>query len=181
MEQENCAARKPLPSLQHMLDACAKARAEAMAEIKSNPELRNLRWKVDRAPRLVAIDAKGDRLNDGDWSEWKRRKREVIRMYEINPEAVEIVVESGINLYERPDDVDYVTEFWTATLWENESVDDLVRKHTAFATMDELLQADGGYRPSLDVREPHMLRIANAYDRQQQLRGDPRRAYRYGL
>lgn len=58
--------------------------------------------------------------------------------------------------------------------------DKLVRNHTAFRSFREMLWADGGYCPSLDVREPVMLKIADAYDAAQAARGDARRAYRYG-
>lgn len=56
----------------------------------------------------------------------------------------------------------------------------LVANHTAFRDFSSLLWAEGGYRPSLDVSEPVMLQIADAYDAAQAARGDARRAYRYG-
>ena len=59
-------------------------------------------------------------------------------------------------------------------------LDQLIARRTAFASMLELVTAAGGYRPSLDVADREMLRIAEAYDTVQTTRGDPRRAYRYG-
>ena len=59
-------------------------------------------------------------------------------------------------------------------------LDQLIARRTAFSSMQELVTAAGGYRPSLDVADPEMLRIAEAYDTAQAKRGDPRRAYRYG-
>lgn len=59
-------------------------------------------------------------------------------------------------------------------------VDLLVAVHTAFKSMQDMLQAHAGYRPSLDMREPVMVRIADVYDALQAERGDARRAYRYG-
>ena len=172
--------RKPLPPLAEMLEACSRARADALCNIRVNPELRTFRWKVDRSPQLLAIAADGERLNDSGWTDWKRRKREVVELYERYPEAVKIIVDSGINCYERPDDTEYVTEFWQAVIWDQESVDDLVLRHTSFRSLAEMFEAGGNYRPSLDMREPHMRKIADAYDQEAERRGDPRRAYRYG-
>ncbi|GEM_PF-3795393 len=59
-------------------------------------------------------------------------------------------------------------------------VDLQVAYHTAFKSMQEMLDAHAGYRPSLDMREPVMVRIADVYDALQAERGDARRAYRYG-
>ena len=171
----------PLPPLAAMTEACAKARAEALAAISRNPELRGLRWKRDREPVLWAVGPDGQRLNDGCWTAWKRRKKEVVELYERYPTAVVIVVDSGINLYERPDDVDYETEFWEATIWEDTTeVDALVKAHTAFESLAEMLTPDGSYRPSCDMRDSTMKVIADAYDRYAMRQGDARRAYRYG-
>lgn len=57
----------------------------------------------------------------------------------------------------------------------------LVQFWTAFGSLDELLKASGGYRPSLDQREVVMAVIADTYDFEQARRNDPRRAYRYGV
>lgn len=62
--------------------------------------------------------------------------------------------------------------------------DQLTAKHTAFATMQDLLEAKGGYFPSLrceSARGPEaeeLCRLANAYDAYQHARGDSRRAHR---
>lgn len=55
--------------------------------------------------------------------------------------------------------------------------DALVKANTAFATMQEMLDAKG-YRPSLYVFIPDVLLIADEYDRLQEARGDSRRAFR---
>lgn len=52
--------------------------------------------------------------------------------------------------------------------------DRLVRKHTGFTSFADLLDARGGYFPSLDVSSPERLAIADAYDRAQEARGDER-------
>ena len=57
----------------------------------------------------------------------------------------------------------------------------LVRRNTAFHCLDAMrTETRGGYRPSIDVREPEMVEIADAYDAMMLEHGDPRRAFRYG-
>lgn len=50
---------------------------------------------------------------------------------------------------------------------------------TGFSTFMELLDAKGGYRPSLNASKPECLALADAYDLAQRLRNDGRRAHRY--
>ncbi len=68
--------------------------------------------------------------------------------------------------------------------WRMESnakvMDDVVANKTAFMNMVDLMNAGGNYRPSLDMRQPDLVELANYYDQKQAERGDPRRAYRYG-
>lgn len=59
-------------------------------------------------------------------------------------------------------------------------LDQLIAKHTGFTSFADLLNAKSTYRPSCDMREPVMVRIADAYDEAMRLQGDERRAYRYG-
>ena len=47
---------------------------------------------------------------------------------------------------------------------------------TAFDSFDDLLNAPGGYRPSLT--RPCQQTLADLYDDAQKRRGDPRRAFR---
>jgi hypothetical protein len=68
---------------------------------------------------------------------------------------------------------------------QNERIEQLVRKYTASKTLDELLNAAGGYRPSIrclsartEEERAELTLLADAYDTAQELRGDPRRAYR---
>jgi hypothetical protein len=57
----------------------------------------------------------------------------------------------------------------------------LIRQNTAFHCLDAMrTETRDGYRPSVDVREPEMVEIADAYDAMMQEHGDPRRAFRYG-
>ncbi len=57
----------------------------------------------------------------------------------------------------------------------------LIRNNTAFHCLDAMrTEARDGYRPSVDVREPEMVEIADAYDAMMLEHGDSRRAFRYG-
>ena len=51
---------------------------------------------------------------------------------------------------------------------------------TAFNTFEALLNAKGGYRPSLSRRDPDTRILGALYDAAQQARGDDRRAFMYG-
>lgn len=62
---------------------------------------------------------------------------------------------------------------------EPETVDQLIARRTGFSSLNDMLNARGGYRPSCDVSDPDMHMIANAYDVAQTARGDERRAFRY--
>lgn len=61
------------------------------------------------------------------------------------------------------------------------NLDDICASFTGFTSFDDLLNAKGTYRPSLDVSYPVFVTLANAYDRAMEDRGDARRAYRYGV
>ena len=57
----------------------------------------------------------------------------------------------------------------------------LIRNNTAFHCLDAMrTETRDGYRPSVDVREPEMVEIADAYDAMMLEYGDSRRAFRYG-
>ena len=60
-----------------------------------------------------------------------------------------------------------------------ETLDELVRKNTAFPSMGAMLNAKGGYFPSCYVCHREVKIIADEYDRLQAQRDDPRRAYRH--
>jgi len=70
--------------------------------------------------------------------------------------------------------------WWNVWAMNREMVLDwLTRKHTAVATFEELLQAGGRYRPTIQLRNAETRALAAAYDQVQAQRGDPRRAYTY--
>ena len=67
---------------------------------------------------------------------------------------------------------------------QNLTKDELTQKYTAFDSFNEMLNAGGGYRPSIRTesttgREQFDLWVlAQTYDLEQALRGDERRAFR---
>lgn len=177
-----------LPSLKTMLAICSEARAELKRDLQRGADTRAQRWHRDRGCLLWAIDASGERMNL-DGVEWDRTKRAVAKLLAEHPGAVEVSVDSGINIAERMEDFDgaaYEPHFWQATIWRADrpvmsdgELDEVVRRNTAFRNMLDMLDAKGNYRPSLDCSEPVMLAIADRYDELQAARGDDRRAYRY--
>lgn len=78
----------------------------------------------------------------------------------------------------------YVHGWWSfARLHDAAILDWLTRRLTAFASFDEMLEAPGGYRPTMiiqrgNARDWRWQLLADAYDLGQIKRGDPRRVYR---
>lgn len=60
------------------------------------------------------------------------------------------------------------------------NLDKLANDCGSFVDMNDLLEAQGNYRPSLDVGEYKRGVLADCYDAIQEFRGDERRAHRYG-
>jgi len=61
-------------------------------------------------------------------------------------------------------------------------IDTMTRRVSAFPCFEDLVTAGGNYRPSLKVSqgpESDEFRLAEIYDRVQEVRGDDRRAFRY--
>jgi hypothetical protein len=67
-----------------------------------------------------------------------------------------------------------------ARTFAGHSLDYWVAYCSAFGSFLDLVDAKGGYFPSLDVSDEKRLFIADCYDEYQRARGDDRRAYRYG-
>lgn len=71
------------------------------------------------------------------------------------------------------------THAMAATDRKNETrLNFIVAKNSAFATMKELLNAPGNYRPSLNCDKAELEYLADEYDRRQEERRDDRRAFR---
>ncbi len=62
---------------------------------------------------------------------------------------------------------------------ERVEADALTNDFTAFLSFAELVQAPGGYRPSINIRKKGRKRLADLYDQEQAYRGDSRRAHRF--
>ena len=65
-------------------------------------------------------------------------------------------------------------------------LDRIVAEQSAFHDFDDLLNAKGNYRPSLDCGQIYdgwedRIFLADAYDAWMELIGDERRAFRYGI
>ena len=58
--------------------------------------------------------------------------------------------------------------------------DSLTRDWSAFRTFQELLTAEGDYRPSISRKYPETRELGALYDAAQQARGDSRRAFMFG-
>lgn len=59
-------------------------------------------------------------------------------------------------------------------------LDTICIKQTAFKSFEELINAGGNYRPSLEVTDFDRYFLAECYDAWQEGAGDDRRAFRYG-
>jgi len=57
--------------------------------------------------------------------------------------------------------------------------DDLTVRHTAFVCFDDLLNAAGGYSPSLDCSNRERAELCELYDAAQRARGNSRRTHIY--
>lgn len=75
--------------------------------------------------------------------------------------------------------VHFLTPINKTPLGPSIDIDALVRRETAFGSMDELVNASGGYRPSLYIFKESCRLIADEYDRIQHGRNDTRRAFRH--
>lgn len=60
-------------------------------------------------------------------------------------------------------------------------IDTITAKYTAFPAFRDLIEAEGGYFPSLNVSAPERLFLADTYDLSQNKLGDSRRACRWGI
>lgn len=117
------APAKPLTPLQKAKAAVAEAYAEAKKGVRTDPYLRTLRWRRGRGRPMYALNAAGDRLNDGDWIEFRGVWKDVQKLIDQYPEAVEIFVDSGIDCapnLEVMEVGDYETYRYEAVIWNRE-------------------------------------------------------------
>lgn len=64
--------------------------------------------------------------------------------------------------------------------WRYRGLDAICQKHTAFKSFRELVTTPAVYRPSIEVIDPDLVKLAEAYDQVMKDLGDDRRAFRYG-
>lgn len=112
------------------------------------------------------------------------------------PGTTSLWLVSGLDRAESPEakgygDYDPQVALWEDVAWidpdqpaeailkDLATVGDALVDGTAFRTFQDLLDAAGGYRPTLKIDYPDLARLAVVYDEAQRLRGDPRRAYTY--
>lgn len=181
---------QPVASLATLTALCREARSRALVDAMEAPALRGMRWRVDREPCMYVIDAEGSRLNDGNWTPWRRRKGDVEALLVEFPDACEIIVDSAIDCSASKDDYDagnYEPQFWQAIVWKRDgpvhSVDELeamLRRRTGFGSFGAMFRGTADYRPSCDMSDPEMRAVADHYDALAEQLGDDRRAYRYG-
>ncbi len=178
-------------TVQAMTSACSAARDDLRLFIRRNWEMREMRWQADREPRVLIIGADGERLADDGWIRWDRRRSTVDEILRQHPDAQALVVEGGINVAMNKADLDagnYEPLIWQANIWnrsdptpeQGRELTALLRRRTAFQSFDDMFAAKGEYRPSMDVSDPEMRRLAEHYDHLAAQRGDERRAFRYG-
>ena len=95
--------------------------------------------------------------------------------------------ESDFDLsFDLEDVIQYNVSSWEVPFWTRaDHLDKLVRKHSGFSSFSDLIDAKGDYRPTIATARMtgtqvglELVTIANAYDAEQQARGDERRAYR---
>lgn len=144
-----------------------------------------------RKPLLWAIDAKNDRINGSDYTEWDGTVRQILGLVELYPEAVEVVADLALECHEDFRDMlngngESTLVYGGGPLWSQSiagamSVTDADwRKNTGFNSLASCLGSHPRYRPSMDMREPIMRRMADRYDLEMAAMGNPKRAYRYG-
>lgn len=97
-------------------------------------------------------------------------------IYKITPNVPYTNPKGVTTLFEQADPV---AQGWSA-FWEKrrrEILDYLTRKHSGFSGFQAMIDAAGGYRPTMQVEnDTELLILAYEYNRAQQLRKDDRRA-----
>lgn len=117
---EEEARMTPLQRAKHEV---AKAYAEAQREIRQDPDLRRLRWRKGRGRPMYALDCDGNRINDGGWDEFRGVWKDVQKLIDANPRAVEIFVDGGIDCAENREameNYDYETVRYQAVIWRRD-------------------------------------------------------------
>lgn len=143
-----------------------------------------------RKPLLWALDERGDRLNGCDYTEWNGTIQQIKELVAQYPAAVEVFADLTLECHENfrdmMDDIEHIPLHGGGSVWSpgisgamSTTAADW-RKNTGFQSLASCVGSHPGYRPSMDVREPIMRRLADRYDLEMAAQGNPKRAYRYG-
>jgi hypothetical protein len=116
---------------------------------------------------LCGATPRGEITDVSHGNECKRCLKKVAKI-----EALEVEVEAEVEAEVEPVEIEVEAEPVV-------NIDDLIAHNSGFSSLDDMLNARGGYRPSCDVSRLEMELIADAYDAAQAARGDERRAFRY--
>ena len=116
---------------------------------------------------LCGATPRGEITDVSSGDECKRCLKKVAKI-----EALEVEVEAEVEAEVEPVEIEVEPEPVV-------DIDDLIAHNSGFSSLDDMLNARGGYRPSCDVSRLEMELIADAYDAAQAARGDERRAFRY--
>jgi hypothetical protein len=73
----------------------------------------------------------------------------------------------------------HITEVLGLNQNQRGQLDAIVTDLTAFHSFFDLVDAQGDYRPTINIDDGRLRILADAYDKFQENRGDDRRAYRY--
>ena len=68
---------------------------------------------------------------------------------------------------------------WVMLPVKMSTVNFITARHTAFSSMQQMMDAKGGYNPTIECSQRSRYIMAECYDILQEFRGDDRRAYRY--
>ena len=124
---------------------------------------------------LCGATPRGEITDVSHGNECKRCLKKVAKIEALEAEVeveVEVEVEAEVEPEVEPVEIEVEPEPVV-------DIDDLIAHNSGFSSLDDMLNARGGYRPSCDVSRLEMELIADAYDAAQTARGDERRAFRY--
>lgn len=170
--------------LKLMFSCIGAARNEAMREYHESGVGMN-RWIVYDDPLLWAIKD-GDRLNGSHFTGWHGRRNEVVDLLAAYPETQRVVAQGAILVSEDEQSFkagDYRRFDWEATIWlPTLCAEALWPVCTPWKSAEHALRdTSPNYRPSMSMRDPEMMVLADDYDATATRLGDPRRVYRYGM
>lgn len=111
-----------LPPIKLMREAIREERERIMTEHRHDRSWRKqYPFARNRGPSLIALDARGERLNDIGTHEWRGTKKSVATLLAKFPDCDEIFYDGGVDFAPTMDGFDngnYEPEFFQATLYK---------------------------------------------------------------